>query len=104
MHGPLGEVTGTAPAALAVFIGNQRTEHRVPHRLACQVLEVSESWFYKWRDKPTTAREVRRGQLADAIEHFRVALTIDPNNAEARGYLARATQLLEAQRQPPRNL
>jgi len=33
-----------------------------------------------------------------------VALTIDPNNAEARGYLARATQLLEAQRQPPRNL
>ncbi|WP_222872245.1 IS3 family transposase [Streptomyces sp. sk2.1] len=60
-------MTGTAPAALAVLIGNQRTEHRVPHRLACQVLEVSESWFYKWRDKPTTAREVRRGQLADAI-------------------------------------
>jgi len=27
MHGPLGEVTESAPAALAAFIGNQRTEH-----------------------------------------------------------------------------
>ncbi|MFE3775522.1 hypothetical protein ACFXPG_39735, partial [Streptomyces sp. NPDC059122] len=60
-------MTETDPAALAAFIGNQRTEHRVSHRLACQVLGVSESWFYKWRDKPTTAREVRRGQLTDAI-------------------------------------
>jgi len=48
-------------------LGDQRTEHHVPHRLACRVLGVSESWFYKWRDKPTAAREVRRGQLADAI-------------------------------------
>ncbi|MFI6404833.1 IS3 family transposase [Streptomyces sp. NPDC050548] len=68
MHGPLGEVTGTDPAALAAFIGNQRTEHHVPHRLACRIVGVSESWFYKWRDKPTTAREVRRGKLADAIK------------------------------------
>ncbi|MFE7045774.1 hypothetical protein ACFU9X_42160 [Streptomyces atratus] len=57
-------MTETEPAALAAFIGNQRTEHHVSHRLTCQVLEVSESWFYKWRNKPTTAREVRRGQLA----------------------------------------
>ncbi|MET8186680.1 IS3 family transposase [Streptomyces sp. NPDC005246] len=63
-------MTGTDPAALAAFIGNQRTEHRVPHRLACQVLGMSESWFYKWRDKPTTAREVRRGQLADTIRQI----------------------------------
>ncbi|MCX5408673.1 hypothetical protein OHA37_33055 [Streptomyces sp. NBC_00335] len=47
----IGEVTGTDPAALAVFIGNQRTGHRIPHRLACRALGVSESWFYKWRDK-----------------------------------------------------
>ncbi|MER7577961.1 hypothetical protein [Streptomyces sp. NPDC126514] len=46
------------------------TEHRIPHRLACQVLGVSESWFYKWRDKPTTAREVRRGQLTAAIRQI----------------------------------
>ncbi|WP_246043040.1 IS3 family transposase [Streptomyces globosus] len=60
-------MTGTDPATLAELIGNQRTEHRVPHRLACQVVGVSESWFYKWRDKPTTAREIRRGRLAEAI-------------------------------------
>lgn len=60
-------MTETDPAAVAAFIGNQRTEYHVPHRLACRVLGVSESWFCKWRDKPTTARQVRRGQLADAI-------------------------------------
>jgi tetratricopeptide (TPR) repeat protein len=42
----------------------------------------------------------REGQYAEAIDHFRAALAIDPNNSDARGYLARATQLLEAQRQP----
>jgi putative transposase len=31
---------------------------------------VSESWFYKWRDKPITAREVRRGQPADTIRQI----------------------------------
>ncbi|MEU6890144.1 IS3 family transposase [Streptomyces viridosporus] len=60
-------MTETDPAAVAAFIGNQRTGHKVPHRLACRVLGVSESWFYKRRDKPTTARQVRQGQLADAI-------------------------------------
>ncbi|WP_327365034.1 IS3 family transposase [Streptomyces sp. NBC_01217] len=63
-------MTGTDPAALAAFIGDQRIGHRVPHRLACQVLGVSESWFYKWRDRPTTARELRRGQLADTIRQI----------------------------------
>jgi putative transposase len=67
----MGEVTERDPAALAAFIGNQKTVHPVPHRLACRVLGVSESRFYKWRDKPTTAaREVRRGQLTDAIRQI----------------------------------
>ncbi|MER8091603.1 hypothetical protein ACIO6T_35580 [Streptomyces sp. NPDC087532] len=63
-------MTETEPAALAAFIGKQRTEHLVPHRLACQVLEVPESWFHKWREKPTTAREVWRGQPAEAIRQI----------------------------------
>ncbi|MFF3404076.1 IS3 family transposase [Streptomyces sp. NPDC002659] len=61
-------MTESDPAALAAFIGNQRAEHHVPHRLACRVLGVWEFWFYKWRDKPTTAREVRRGKPTDAIK------------------------------------
>ncbi|MFG2525349.1 hypothetical protein [Streptomyces sp. NPDC048527] len=60
-------MTESYPAVPAAFIGNQRAEHQVPHRLACRVLEVSESGFCKWRDKPTTARWIQRGQLADAI-------------------------------------
>ncbi|MFF8423460.1 IS3 family transposase [Streptomyces sp. NPDC015680] len=63
-------MTESDPAALAAFIGNQRAEHHVPHRLACRVLGVSESWFHKWRGKPMTTREVRRGKLAEAIKQI----------------------------------
>ncbi|MCN0154361.1 IS3 family transposase [Salinispora arenicola] len=42
----------------------------MPHRVTCRVLGVSESWFYKWRDKPTTVREIRRGQFADEIRRI----------------------------------
>ncbi|MEV8102016.1 IS3 family transposase [Streptomyces sp. NPDC088135] len=63
-------MTESDPAALAAFIGNQRAGHHVPHRLACRVLGVSESWFYKWRGKPMTTREVRRGKPAEAIKQI----------------------------------
>ncbi|MFD9634568.1 IS3 family transposase [Streptomyces violascens] len=68
MRGSLGEVTESDPAVVAAFIGDQRAEHQIPHRLACRALGVSESWFYKGRNRPTTAREVRRGKLTDAIK------------------------------------
>ncbi len=32
------------------FIASQRTDHGVPHALSCRALQVSESWFYTWRD------------------------------------------------------
>ncbi|MFJ4806931.1 IS3 family transposase [Streptomyces murinus] len=54
-------------AALAVFVGNQRSAHGIPHRLACRVLGVSESWLCRWRDKPTTACEIRRGRLVGVV-------------------------------------
>ncbi|MEU9015891.1 hypothetical protein AB0D12_40900, partial [Streptomyces sp. NPDC048479] len=34
---------------------------------------MSESWFYKWRDKPATARETRRQRLADEIKRIPAA-------------------------------
>ena len=40
--------------SVASFVAAQRTDHGVPHALTCRALELSESWFYKWRDRPPT--------------------------------------------------
>lgn len=53
--------------SVARFIAAQRTDHNVPHAVSCRALGVSTSWFYKWRDRPPTARDQRRAALADAI-------------------------------------
>jgi putative transposase len=43
--------------SVAGFIAAQRTDHGVPHAVSCRALEVSESWFYKWRaGRPRHAR------------------------------------------------
>jgi putative transposase len=52
---------------VASFIAAQRTEHAVPHALSCRALDVPESTFYKWRDRPPTARERRRAELDAAV-------------------------------------
>lgn len=49
--------------SVAGFIASQRTDHDVPHALACRALGVSESWFYKWRHPRPTARERRRARI-----------------------------------------
>jgi putative transposase len=53
---------------VASFIAAQRTEHGVPHAVACRALAVSPSTFYKWRDRPATARQVRRARLDAAVK------------------------------------
>ncbi|WP_426507297.1 IS3 family transposase [Dactylosporangium sp. McL0621] len=53
--------------SVAAFIAAQRAEHDVPHAVACRALGVSESWFYKWRDRPPTPRQDRRAGLTDAV-------------------------------------
>jgi HTH-like domain len=58
---------GGDEVSVAAFIACQTTEHRVPHAVACRALGLSESWFYKWRNRPATARQQRRQQLADRI-------------------------------------
>jgi len=53
--------------AVALFVASQRTEYRVPHALCCRWLGVSESWFYKWNNRPPTPRQVRRAELDAAV-------------------------------------
>ena len=53
---------------VAGFITSQRTEHGVPHAVSCRALDVSESWFYKWRDREPTERQRRRVELTEAIK------------------------------------
>lgn len=63
----MGEVAAADPARLAGVISGCKAGQNIPHAVSCRVLGVRQSRFYKWKDKPVTAREVRRGQLADAI-------------------------------------
>lgn len=56
--------------SVAAFIACQRTEYGVPHAVSCRALGLSQSWFYKWRDRPPTPRQVRRGELADKVREF----------------------------------
>src|SRR4051812_21522163 len=53
---------------VASFIASQRTDHDVPHALCCRWLGVSESWFYKWHDRPPTGRQQRRVALDAAVK------------------------------------
>lgn len=53
---------------VASFVAAQRTEHGVAHALSCRALEVPESTFYKWKDRPATRRQVRRVELDAAVK------------------------------------
>jgi putative transposase len=53
--------------SVASHIAVQRTEHGVPHAVACRALGVSESWFYKWHRRPATPRAQRRARLDAAV-------------------------------------
>jgi len=54
--------------SVARFVASQRTDHGVPHARCCRILNVSESWFYKWRDREPTARQQRRAELDAAVK------------------------------------
>jgi transposase InsO family protein len=53
--------------SVAAFISSQKTEHGISHTTTCRALGVSQSWFYKWKDRAPTARQRRRVDLEEAI-------------------------------------
>jgi hypothetical protein len=52
---------------VAEFIASCRTEHGIPHAIACRALQVSQSWFYKQINRAPTIRERRRPRLDKEI-------------------------------------
>ncbi|CAL9345804.1 hypothetical protein [Streptomyces albus] len=52
------------------MISSCKADEGIPHRVACRALGTSESWFYTWRERPPTAREVRRQHLAEETEEI----------------------------------
>lgn len=52
---------------VTAFISSQRAEYDVPVRTCCRALGVSESWYFKHRDRPPTPRQTRRRELAEAV-------------------------------------
>ena len=65
IRGPVGERGDKVTAA--AFVASQRTDHGVPHAVACRALGVSESWFYRWRNGPPSQIEARRADLDAAV-------------------------------------
>jgi hypothetical protein len=56
---------------VARFIADQRTFYRVPYAVCCAILGVSQSWFYKWFNRPTTVGQRRRAELdAEVLRLF----------------------------------
>jgi len=53
--------------SLARFVADQRTFYRVPYAVCCVILGVSQSWFYKWLNRPATVGQRRRGELDAAV-------------------------------------
>ena len=55
--------------SVASFVAAQRTEHGVPHAMTrAGPRRLSESWFYKWRNRDPTPRQQRRADLDAAVK------------------------------------
>ncbi len=54
--------------SVSAHIAAQRTDHGVPHAVACRALGVAESTFYKWRNRPPTPAQRRRAGVDAAVK------------------------------------
>jgi transposase-like protein len=58
---------GDGPLAVAAFIAAQREQYGIPCATACRALQVSSSWFHKWRHGDPSPRHARRIALAAEV-------------------------------------
>ncbi|TDD01075.1 IS3 family transposase [Nonomuraea diastatica] len=60
--------------SVAAFICSHKADHGVDHAISCRALEVSPSWFYKWKSRigveAPTVREQRRARLDAEIQRL----------------------------------
>jgi len=56
--------------SVASFVASQRAEYGIPHAKCCRFLGLSESWFYKWHDRPPTPRQRRREELDAEVKRI----------------------------------
>lgn len=52
---------------VTAFISSCRAEHNIPVRVSCRALGVSESWYFKHRNRPPTPRQSRHAELLAAV-------------------------------------
>jgi putative transposase len=55
---------------VAGFIAAQRADHGIPQAVSCRALDVSESWFYKWRRGDRSPRRARRERLKAEVRRL----------------------------------
>ena len=55
---------------MAAFIAAQRAQHDIPYATACRALQVSQSWFYKWRDGDASPAHARRARLTVEVKRL----------------------------------
>jgi transposase InsO family protein len=55
---------------VATFIVAQREDHGVPYATSCRALNVSQAWFYKWRDGDPSPQHARRERLKIEIRRL----------------------------------
>jgi hypothetical protein len=59
--------------AAAKAVRSSRSDGQLPVQTSCQVLEVSESGFYEWRNRPPSERSPRHAWLTQLITEVHVA-------------------------------